>query len=59
MIEARLPREDGILIVSPVDTLEFTDFERLRLIVDPYIEEHGELKGLLIDVKTFPGWEDI
>jgi len=58
MIEARLLREDGILVVSPVDTLEATDFERLRLLVDPYIEEHGELKGLLIDVETFPGWED-
>ena len=58
MIKARLLREDGILVVSPVDTLEATDFERLRLLVDPYIEEHGELKGLLIDVETFPGWED-
>lgn len=58
MIEAKLLREDGILVVSPVDTLEATDFERLRLLVDPYIEEHGELKGLLIDVETFPGWED-
>ena len=58
MIEAKLLREDGILVVSPVDTLEATDFERLRLLVNPYIEEHGELKGLLIDVETFPGWED-
>lgn len=58
MIEAKLLREDGILVVSPVDTLEATDFERLRLLVDPYIEAHGELKGLLIDVETFPGWED-
>ena len=57
MIKARLLREDGILVVSPVDTLEATNFERLRLLVDPYIEEHGELKGLLIDVETFPGWE--
>jgi SpoIIAA-like len=58
MIEAQLLREDGILVVSPVDMLETTDFERLRLLADPYIEEHGELKGLLIDVETFPGWED-
>lgn len=58
MIKARLMREDGILVVSPMDTLEAIDFERLRLLVDPYLEEHGELKGLLIDVETFPGWED-
>jgi hypothetical protein len=58
MIKAELLHEDGILIVSPVDTLEAIDFERVRLLVDPYIEEHGELKGLLLDVETFPGWED-
>ena len=58
MIKAELLREDGILVVSPSDTLEAIDFERVRLLVDPYIEEHGELKGLLIDVETFPGWEN-
>lgn len=58
MINAQLLRQDGILVVSPVDTLETTDFERLRLLVDPWIEEHGALKGLLIDVESFPGWED-
>ena len=58
MIKARLMREDGILVVSPVDTLEAIDLERLRLLVDPCLEEPGELKGLLIDVETFPGWED-
>ena len=58
MINAKLLREDGILVVSPVDMLEATDFERVRLLVDPYIEEHGELQGLLIDAESFPGWED-
>lgn len=58
MINAQLLRQDGILTVSPVDTLETTDFERLRLLVDPWIEEHGALQGLLIDVESFPGWED-
>ena len=58
MIEAKLMREQGILVVSPVDSLEKTDFERLRLLADPYIEEYGDLKGLLIDAESFPGWED-
>ena len=57
MIKVRLMREDGILVVSPMDTLEAIDFERLRLLVDPCLEEQDELKGLLIDVETFPGWE--
>ncbi|MCG6900088.1 MAG: STAS/SEC14 domain-containing protein [Gammaproteobacteria bacterium] len=58
MINAKLLREESLLVVSPEDKLESTDFERLRLLVDPYIEAHGELKGLLIDAETFPGWED-
>jgi hypothetical protein len=58
MINAQLRREEGILIVSPVESLEATDFERLRLLADPYIEKHGGLNGLLIYVESFPGWED-
>ena len=26
--------------------------------IDPYIAEHGDLKGLIIYTETFPGWED-
>lgn len=58
MIDAKLMRKDGILIVSPTGNLESADFERLRLLVDPYIEAHGVLKGLLIDAESFSGWED-
>jgi hypothetical protein len=58
MINAQLLRDDGILVVSPVDKLESTDFERLRLLTDPYLEEHGELSGLLIDAESFFGWDD-
>jgi hypothetical protein len=58
MIEAKLMRSDGILVVNPTGALDRTDFEQLRLLVDPYIEEHGRLRGLLIDAESFPGWED-
>jgi len=58
MINAKLLRDEGILVVSPTDKLETTDFERLRLLTDPYIEKHGDLNGLLIDAETFYGWED-
>ena len=58
MINAKLLRDEGILVVSPADKLGTTDFERLRLLTDPYIEKHGDLNGLLIDAETFYGWED-
>jgi hypothetical protein len=56
MIEAKLLREEGILVVSPVNKLQPEDFEQLRLLVNPYIEERGKLNGLLIDAEHFPGW---
>ena len=37
MIDAQLMPDEGILIMSPVDKLETTDFERLGLLADPYI----------------------
>lgn len=58
MIEAKLLREKGILVVTPIGELTSTDFEQLRRLADPYIEKHGGLNGLLIDVEAFPGWED-
>jgi hypothetical protein len=58
MIDAKLMRSEGILLVAPMDKLQKVDFERLRLLADPYIEEHGELTGLLIDAEAFYGWDD-
>lgn len=58
MINAQLLRNKGLLIVSPSGKLQKADFEQLRRLVDPYLEKHGKLNGLLIDAKSFPGWED-
>lgn len=58
MIDVKLLRDDGILVISPVGQLQSSDFEQLRLLADPYIEEHGDLAGLLIDAESFSGWED-
>jgi hypothetical protein len=58
MIDAQLLRNEGILVVAPVDKLQTVDFERLRLLADPFIEEHGGLAGLLIDAENFHGWDD-
>jgi len=58
MIDAKLMRKDGILIVAPCGQLRSTDFERLSLLVDPYIDVHGHLSGLLIDAETSASWEE-
>ena len=58
MLKYELNRTEGILILQPVGPLESTDFEKLVQEVDPYIKETGKLKGLMIYVKSFPGWDN-
>jgi tRNA U38,U39,U40 pseudouridine synthase TruA len=57
MLEHELNRTDGTLILKPVGPLESTDFEKLVQEVDPYIREKGQLNGLMIIAKSFPGWD--
>jgi len=58
MIRHELLRERGILTLEPEGPLQAADFSTLAGVVDPYIEQHGELKGLLISAPAFPGWDD-
>jgi hypothetical protein len=58
MLDYELDRVDGILILKPAGPLEVTDFEKLVREVDPYIGEKGKLNGLMIYVKSFPGWDN-
>ncbi|GMW06881.1 MAG: STAS/SEC14 domain-containing protein [Gammaproteobacteria bacterium] len=57
MIEHDLDRATGILHLRPSTALETADFEALAKAVDPYIEAHGRLAGLLIEMPSFPGWD--
>ena len=56
MISHQLLRDEGILIVKPSSPLEANDFKELAREVDPFIEERGSLKGLLLEAESFPGW---
>ena len=58
MIKSELLKKDGILIVTPEGPLASADFEQLAKEVDPFIEEKGGLKGLMIYTESFPGWKD-
>ena len=59
MIEHTLDKSDSILYVRPQSRLEENDFVQLAKTVDPYIEESGDLAGLIIEVTSFPGWESL
>jgi len=59
MIKAELDRAKGILHAQPSGPLEAADFDRLSALADPYIAQKGELAGLMIEVKEFPGWKNL
>ncbi len=58
MLAYELLPELGVLIVRPEGKIEDGDFQRLAEAVDPLIETHGDLRGLLIEAESFPGWAD-
>jgi len=58
MIHYELLRERGVLTLKPEGALRAEDFVALAGTVDPYIEQHGELNGLMIEAGSFPGWKD-
>ncbi len=59
MIKYSLDTAHSILFVRPLSPLEQSDFAHLAETVDPYIEETGDLVGLIIEVPRFPGWESL
>ena len=58
MIEYKILEEQGIVIVEPSGALQKQDFENLTRDVDAYLEKHGEISGLIVHAKSFPGWEN-
>lgn len=57
MLTHELLRDEGILILRPQGPLQAGDFTSLATVVDPYLEEHGKLRGIMVDAESFPGWD--
>jgi hypothetical protein len=55
----RLIRESGVLVVRPTGPLGPEHFDAVAMTVDPWIESHGALEGLVVHAREFPGWEDL
>lgn len=58
MIKCELLHDQGVVVVTPEGSLQSSDFELIKETVDPYIETHGHLNGLMIYTPSFPGWND-
>jgi len=58
-LEHHLDDEKKVLTVEINAPLSAHKFEVLSSMVDPWIEKHGNLNGLVIHAKEFPGWENL
>jgi hypothetical protein len=57
MIKFELLKDAGVLLLEPQGALSAEDFREIARVVDPYINERGKLVGLLIEAKSFLGWD--
>jgi stage II sporulation SpoAA-like protein len=57
MLEHELQRAEGLLVIRPRGPLQADDFISLAAVIDPYVEQHGNLRGLMIEASSFPGWD--
>jgi hypothetical protein len=57
VIEHSLDAAHSILSLRPKSALTQADFAELARTVDPFIEAHGMLAGILIEAAAFPGWD--
>ena len=59
MLAHELLRDKGILLLRPQGPIQAGDFESVAKLVDPYIEQTGGLRGVMIEAPSFPGWDSV
>lgn len=57
MLTVKMDDTSGIALFEPHGPLSEEDFKSAVKTVDPWIEKHGKLKGLVVHAKSFPGWD--
>jgi hypothetical protein len=59
-VSHRLLRDQSVLVVEPERPLRAQDFDAVGHTVDPWIESHGGLRGVVVHSRAFPpGWETL
>ena len=56
-MNTQIDEKNGIAVFSPEEKLSEADFKNAANVIDPYIEQHDKLNGLIISTESFPGWE--
>ncbi|MGE5276507.1 MAG: STAS/SEC14 domain-containing protein [Acidobacteriota bacterium] len=58
-VSHRLLPELGVIVVEVREALRAQDFDALSATADSWIEAHGDLNGIVIHAREFPGWENL
>ena len=58
-VSQRLLSDKGVIVVEVTQALRARDFDDLTVTADSWIEAHGQLQGLVIHARRFPGWENL
>jgi hypothetical protein len=51
--------ESGVIVVDVKGPLRVRDFDALALTADMWIEAHGDLRGIVVRAREFPGWQNV
>ena len=57
MLIVKLDHENVIVLIEPTGALDEKDFQAASSEIDPLIESAGQLNGLIIHTRSFPGWD--
>ncbi|GAB2669132.1 hypothetical protein GCM10027271_31180 [Saccharopolyspora gloriosae] len=55
----RLDADSGVLVIDVRQPLRVQDFDALAVTVDAWIEQHNDLRGLVVHARAFPGWQNL
>jgi len=58
-VSHRLLADRGVLVVEVRQALRAQDFDALAATADGWIDDHGDLQGIVIHARAFPGWENL
>ncbi|WP_028646556.1 STAS/SEC14 domain-containing protein [Nocardiopsis sp. CNT312] len=58
-VSHRMDTESRVLVVELEGPLRAQDFDALAQTADSWIASHGELAGLVVHSRDFPGWENV
>ncbi len=59
MIDFKPFVDEGVVEVKVHGKLESVDFQKVGPVVDEMIEHRGKIKGLLLNITEFEGWDGV